>query len=70
VGWTGPVQIKVTIPELQALLNREGGFREKNAPIAKVTGVNTNILSVQDANGNYLAQVAWRPHEKGLFICG
>lgn len=59
-----------------------GGHKENAAPPAEMTvdgdGIEQgNIVSVFDAAGNHLADVAYRPHEigksyctaEGLFLC-
>ena len=62
----------ITIAQVQGLFNREGGYREKRAPVASLSREDgaTNTIDAFDADGEHLGCVAWRPDREGLFICG
>ena len=58
----------VTVEMVQALLNEMGGAREKSAPVADIcygTSEVTNVMSALDADGDFLAHIAYRPHDIG-----
>ena len=63
----------ITLARAQALLNREGGYREKHAKIDRMKNEyprGGNAIDCYAADGTHLAQIAYRGTREGWFICG